>query len=124
LSGELAPLSDPDQIALAGAAVFRLQEEHERGFRAVLLDALARRQLVIVLDNCEHLIEACAVLAHDVLRSCPSVSILATSRQPLGIDGEVTRRVPMTRPTRSRTTASARRHVSSRRRSSHGSSKG
>src|SRR5205814_10615282 len=60
----------------------------------VLVDVLRRRRLLLVLDNCEHVIEACGTLAYHVLRGCPSVGILVTSRQPLGIVGETIFRVP------------------------------
>jgi predicted ATPase len=52
------------------------------------------RRILIVLDNCEHLVESCATLADAVLRNCPDVRILATSRQPLGVGGETIWRVP------------------------------
>jgi len=91
---ELAALSDPRVLAQTVAAVFQLQEEPERDFVSVLIDALSARYMLLILDNCEHLVDACATFAHSILRSCPRVSILATSREPLGIDGETTRRVP------------------------------
>jgi non-specific serine/threonine protein kinase len=59
-----------------------------------LLDALRTRQLLLVLDNCEHLLEACARLAEALLRACPRLQILATSREPLGLAGERRWRVP------------------------------
>src|SRR5207244_11414645 len=55
---------------------------------------LQSRSTLLVLDNCEHLLEACARLAEGLLRGCRDVRILATSRQPLGIAGEATLRVP------------------------------
>src|SRR5207302_808006 len=51
-------------------------------------------ELTLVLDNCEHLVSACAELAEDVLRACPDVRIIVTSRQPLGVAGETAWRVP------------------------------
>jgi non-specific serine/threonine protein kinase len=91
---ELAPLGDPRRLPQAVAAVFGLQEEPGRGYAEVLQDALRPRRLLLVLDNCEHLVQASAELAHALLRACPGVSVLATSREPLGIAGETTRRVP------------------------------
>lgn len=91
---ELASISDARAIPQVVAAVFHLQEEPDRGFLDVLLDALSVREVLLVLDNCEHLIEGCATLAYKILRACPGVAILATSREPLGVDGETTRRVP------------------------------
>src|SRR5205085_12016446 len=58
------------------------------------LDYLRPRQLLLVLDNCEHVLEACARLADSVLRACPRVKILASSREPLGIEGEAVWAVP------------------------------
>jgi predicted ATPase len=59
-----------------------------------VLDALAPQDVLIVLDNCEHLIGACAKIADAILRRCPRVHLLATSREPLGIGGETIYRVP------------------------------
>jgi predicted ATPase/Tfp pilus assembly protein PilF len=60
----------------------------------VLLDALAPQDMLIVLDNCEHLIDGCAKTADAILRRCPRVRLVATSREPLGIGGETIHRVP------------------------------
>jgi adenylate/guanylate cyclase family protein len=65
-----------------------------RPVRQTLLDALAPQDVLIVLDNCEHLIGACAKTADAILRRCPRVRLLATSREPLGIGGETIYRVP------------------------------
>src|SRR6202043_2197462 len=62
--------------------------------REVLRNSLAKRNLLLVIDNCEHLLDACASLANYLLESCPRLRILATSRQALGIPGEVLWRVP------------------------------
>ena len=59
-----------------------------------LVAALADQHVLVVLDNCEHLIGACAKLAETLVRSCPKVHLLATSRETLGIDGEQVFRVP------------------------------
>ena len=59
-----------------------------------LLDALAPQDVLIVLDNCEHLIGGCAKTAEAIVRRCPRVHLLATSREPLGIGGETIYRVP------------------------------
>src|SRR5262249_5121066 len=61
--------------------------------------ALADRRLLLVLDNCEHLRDGCAALVHGLLRRCPQVTVLATSRQPLGVTGERVHRVePLSLP--------------------------
>ena len=91
---ELAALADATQVPLALAAVLGVREEAERPLIATLVDALRTEQLLLVLDNCEHLIEACAELADTLLRACAGLRILATSRQALGIAGETTFRVP------------------------------
>ena len=71
----------------------------------VLLDNLQAARLVLVLDNCEHLVDACADLADALLRGCPELRILATSREALRIDGETAWRVPpLSMPDRSQLT--------------------
>ena len=59
-----------------------------------LVEAVGGRSLLVLLDNCEHVIGACAKLADALLRGCPNLALLATSREPLGIDGEHVYRVP------------------------------
>ncbi len=90
---ELAPLTDPALVASAITAAVGIRAQ-----AGSLLEALKRSlrdtHLLIVLDNCEHLIEACAELAHDLLSTCERVRILATSRQPLGLASEVAWPVP------------------------------
>ena len=85
---ELAPLTDPDLVSQAVAGVLGLGEEPDRRLMQTLTDALRARTLLLVLDNCEHLIDACARLAETLLRACPGLRILATSREALGIGGE------------------------------------
>jgi predicted ATPase/class 3 adenylate cyclase len=91
---ELAPLADPGLVASAVMSALWLREQPGRSVADVLVDALADRRLLLVLDNCEHVRDAAAELANELLRSCPGVVILATSRQPLGIAGEHVYRVP------------------------------
>ena len=71
-----------------------VQELPGRPLQTTLADALHSEQLLLVLDNCEHLIEACAALGDSLLRECRHLEILATSREALGIAGETTRPVP------------------------------
>lgn len=87
---ELAPLTDPGLIPQTVAKTLGVPEEAGRTYLGTLVDYLGLRQLLLVLDNCEHLVEACAHLAETVLRAAPRVTILATSRQPLGVAGETT----------------------------------
>jgi predicted ATPase len=76
------------------AAAVGLREEQSRPLLAALADFLRPKHLLLVLDNCEHLLNACAALADALLRTCPHAQILATSRQALGIAGETAWRVP------------------------------
>ncbi|HLZ70560.1 MAG TPA: helix-turn-helix domain-containing protein [Dehalococcoidia bacterium] len=91
---EFAPIADPALVPQAVAAVFDLPEVAGATALDRLADALCRRSLLLVLDNCEHLIAACAELAERLLAGCPSLRILATSREPLQLAGEYQRRVP------------------------------
>jgi predicted ATPase/DNA-binding CsgD family transcriptional regulator/DNA-binding XRE family transcriptional regulator len=91
---ELAPLSDPTHIPQAIAGAVGLKEHPGRPLDEAVMAALERRQLLLVLDNCEHLIGGCADLAHRLLRACPGLRILSTSREALGVDGEVRWLVP------------------------------
>jgi predicted ATPase/DNA-binding CsgD family transcriptional regulator len=91
---ELAVLVDPGLVAPAVAAVVGVQEAPDRPVLDTLLGALRTRELLLVLDNCEHVISACASLTEALLRSCRGVHLLATSREPLGVAGEQVYRVP------------------------------
>ena len=71
-----------------------MREEPQRPLTATLADALRSKDQLILLDNCEHLIDAVAHLAQALLNACPRLRILATSREALGIVGETTWRVP------------------------------
>jgi non-specific serine/threonine protein kinase len=91
---ELAPVADPALVVRSVAGVLDVHEEPGRPLIDTLLDFLRRRELLIVLDNCEHLIEACSRLAEEVLHTSAASRTLATSREALGIAGEVAWRVP------------------------------
>jgi class 3 adenylate cyclase len=91
---DLAPLQDPDLVAVTVANVLGIRAEPGRPVMDTLADAIGRRRLLVLLDNCEHVIDACAKLAHALLRDCPNIVLLATSREPLGIGGERVHRVP------------------------------
>jgi non-specific serine/threonine protein kinase len=91
---DLAPLADPDLVAVTVADVLGVRQEPGRPVLETLVEAVAGRSLLILLDNCEHVIGACAKLADALLRGCPGLALLATSREPLGIDGERVYRVP------------------------------
>jgi predicted ATPase/DNA-binding CsgD family transcriptional regulator len=91
---ELAPLSDPALVPVAIASALGVQQEQESPLLATLFDWLRPKQLLLFLDNCEHLIAACAAFADGALHSSREMRILATSREALGIAGETTYRVP------------------------------
>ena len=91
---ELAPLTDPDLVAPSVASVIGVREEGGHPILDTLVDAIADRRLLIVLDNCEQVVGAAAKLVDRLMRGCPRVSVLASSREPLGIDGEYVYRVP------------------------------
>ena len=91
---ELAAVTDEDEVPAAISQALRLTAQPDRPARETLLDALALQDVLIVVDNCEHLIGGCAKTAEAIVRRCPQVRLLATSREPLGIGGEVIYRVP------------------------------
>jgi predicted ATPase/class 3 adenylate cyclase len=91
---ELAPLSDPTLVPAIAARALGLREQSGPQMIGMLQDYLEHKQLLLILDNCEHVIDACVRLANALLRSCPKLSILTSSREALGIPGEVPFRVP------------------------------
>ena len=91
---ELASLSDPALVPQAVASVLGVREQPGRSLTKTLFNHLKPKELLLVLDNCEHLVEACAELAEALLRTCPSLRILATSREALGTAGETRWLVP------------------------------
>jgi predicted ATPase/DNA-binding CsgD family transcriptional regulator len=91
---ELAAMAHPGLVPDAVASVLGVRGDPKRPTAATLIDAIRPKRLLLLLDNCEHLVDACAELADTLLGACPSLWILATSRQPLGIAGETTLRVP------------------------------
>jgi predicted ATPase/class 3 adenylate cyclase/Tfp pilus assembly protein PilF len=91
---ELAALADAGLLHQAVASALGLHEEPGRSFLDSLIDHLLNRRLLLVLDNCEHLIAACAGLESTLLRTCPHLHILTTSREGLDVAGEQRYRVP------------------------------
>ncbi len=91
---ELAPISDAALVANAIARALNLQESPNRPLLETLLAYLKRKRLLLILDNCEHVIEEARHVAGALLQGCPEVRILATSREPLNVAGEATYRVP------------------------------
>lgn len=91
---ELAPLDNPQLVAQTVAYAVGLRDLSGRSIQEALIDYLRSRRALLILDNCEHLVAACAPLAESLLRTCPSLSILATSREVLSIPGETIYVVP------------------------------
>jgi predicted ATPase/class 3 adenylate cyclase len=91
---ELAQLADSKYVLSTIASVFHLRELQGVPLIDTVTDYLRGKELLLVLDNCEHLIETCAQLAEHFLQNCPKLKIIASSREALGIDGETVYRVP------------------------------
>jgi predicted ATPase/class 3 adenylate cyclase len=91
---DLAPLQDGDLVAATVASVLGIHDDPDRPLASTLAEAVGQRSLLVLLDNCEHVVDACAKLADVLLRACPNIVLLATSREPLGVDGEHVYRVP------------------------------
>jgi non-specific serine/threonine protein kinase len=91
---EFAAVADPAQVPQAVAQVLGLKEQPGRHLTRTIAEHLAPRHLLLVLDNAEHVLEACAQVSDAMLRGCARLSVLVTSRERLGIVGELTYRVP------------------------------
>ena len=95
----LAPVIDPTLVPNAVASALGVTDQSSQGIEVVLAEHLRTRQLLLILDNCEHVALRSATLVYHLLQTCPHLSILATSRESLATDGEVTWTVPsLTRP--------------------------
>jgi DNA-binding SARP family transcriptional activator len=97
---ELAALSDPTLVTPTIAAALGVREQPGRPLLDALLDYVRTKHLLLLLDNCEHLIESCAQLADTLLRVAPGLTIVASSREALGMAGETVYRVPSLAPRR------------------------
>ena len=91
---DLAPITDPAVVPIAAARAFGLPDQPGRSTMDTLTRFVADRQLLVVLDNCEHLLDASAALVVALLEACPGLTLLATSREAIGVAGEVSWRVP------------------------------
>jgi predicted ATPase/DNA-binding SARP family transcriptional activator/DNA-binding CsgD family transcriptional regulator len=91
---QLAPISEPVLVPQAVAGALGISEQPNRSLIDTLVDSLRDKVMLLVLDNCEHLIDACAHLTETLLDSCPRLRILATSREPLNVANEATWPVP------------------------------
>ena len=91
---DLAPITDPDLAPITMARALGLPDQPGRSTKDTLSRFVADRQLLVVLDNCEHLLDASAELVVALLGAAPGLTLLATSREPIGVAGELTWRVP------------------------------
>lgn len=91
---DLAPIKEPDLVPEAIAGILKVKEEPHRPLSESIIARWKENNLLIVLDNCEHLVEACSRTAEYLLREIPELNILATSREALSVPGEITWRVP------------------------------
>src|SRR5262249_27299694 len=91
---DLTPLSAPALLPAGAASVLRIRAAPDHPDMDALVTHVADRRLLLVLDGCDHLVDACSTVAAVLLAACPGVRLLATSRQPLDVAGEVLWRVP------------------------------
>ncbi len=91
---DLAPITDPDLVPITTARAFGLPDQPGRSTMDTLRRFVADRQMLVVLDNCEHLLDASAALTVTLLEAGPKLSLLATSREPISVAGELSWRVP------------------------------
>ncbi len=94
---ELAPLGETSSVVAALAAVLNVRDAAGGSLLDALVSRLVDQHALVVIDNCEHLLDECTVLVEALLRGCPPLQIMTTSRQPLNVPGEVTWRVPSLR---------------------------
>jgi predicted ATPase len=91
---DFSPIVDTSLAASVVAKVLSIREQQGRPLVETIIDALKRRRTLIIFDNCEHMLDRAAELVDEILHQCPHVRVLATSRQALGIVGEIVQRVP------------------------------
>lgn len=91
---DLAALVDERLLEHTVASVGGVKEDSRRPVIEAIADTLAKNRCLILLDGCEHLVDSCAAMTSRLLRSCPRLTVIATSREPLGVSGEVTWRTP------------------------------
>jgi len=91
---DLAPITDPDLVPVAVVRALGLPDQPGRSTMETVTRSIGDRTMIMVLDNCEHLLDASAELILTLLAACPGLTLLTTSREPIGLSGEVTWRVP------------------------------
>jgi predicted ATPase/class 3 adenylate cyclase/DNA-binding CsgD family transcriptional regulator len=91
---DLSSTTDPGLAAKAVASALRLRHEQARALVDILADHVGTQRVLLILDNCEHIVSSCAEIAEALLKACPSLVIMTTSREPLGVPGETPWQVP------------------------------
>jgi predicted ATPase/class 3 adenylate cyclase/DNA-binding CsgD family transcriptional regulator len=91
---DLAPITDPELVPITAARAFGLPDQPGRSTMDTVTRFVADRQMLVVLDNCEHLLDASAALVDSLLATAAGLTLLTTSREPIGVPGEVSWRVP------------------------------
>jgi predicted ATPase/class 3 adenylate cyclase/DNA-binding CsgD family transcriptional regulator len=91
---DLAPITDAELVPTTAARAFGLPDQPGRSTTDTLTRFIADHQMLVILDNCEHLLDASAALTAALLNTCPGLTFLATSREPIGVAGEVSWRLP------------------------------
>ncbi len=91
---DLAPITDPDLVPVTMAGTLGLADQPGRSTTDTLMRAVGERRMLVLLDNCEHLLDSVALLASSLLRASGGLTLLATSREPIGVAGEMTWQVP------------------------------
>lgn len=95
---DMAPITDPEVLALRVTRALQLPDQPDGDLVNALTRAIGDRRMLVVLDNCEHLLDVSAALIMRLLKECSGLTLLATSREPIGVAGEVTWRVPLMSP--------------------------
>ena len=85
---ELAPVVDPEAVGPHLAAVLRVEQRPGMSLTQSIVEVLKAKHMLLLIDNCEHVLEAAGRLVEALAHSCPAVTILATSRESLGVEGE------------------------------------
>ena len=98
----LAPISDPELVSASIGSTLGLQDEVGRSMLQTIVRHFGAAQLLVVLDNCEHLVDESARVVEELAKACPAMVVLATSREPLGVPGETVFRVPSLTPEEAR----------------------
>ena len=91
---ELSPITDPELVVKEISKILNLKEEPERDDLEILEEYLKDKNILLIFDNCEHLLERCAVITETLLSYCPKLKIISTSREPFNIQGEIIYKIP------------------------------